>query len=75
MTLIQRNTSEETMGRVIGLVNTGTALAGPLGIAAGGIFAEFMGVAPFFVVDGILCAFTGILMATFKSIRKLDSAG
>lgn len=73
MTLIQRNTSEETMGRVIGLVNTGTALAGPLGIAAGGIFAEFMGVAPFFVVDGILCAFIGILMATFKSIRKLDS--
>lgn len=75
MTLIQRNTSEETMGRVIGLVNTGTALAGPLGIAAGGIFAEFMGVAPFFVVDGILCTFIGILMATFKSIRKLDSAG
>lgn len=74
MTLIQRNTSEETMGRVIGLVNTGTALAGPLGIAAGGIFAEFMGVAPFFVVDGILCAFIGMLMATFKSIRKLDSA-
>lgn len=74
MTLIQRNTSEETMGRVIGLVNTGTALAGPLGIAAGGIFAEFMGVAPFFVVDGILCAFIGVLMATFKSIRNLDSA-
>lgn len=73
MTLIQRNTTEETMGRVIGLVNTGIALAGPVGIAAGGIFAEFMGVAPFFVVDGILCAFIGILIAAFKSIRKLDS--
>ena len=73
MTLIQRNTTEETMGRVIGLVNTGIALAGPVGIAAGGIFAEFMGVAPFFVVDGILCAFIGILIAAFKSVRKLDT--
>lgn len=73
MTLIQRNTTEETMGRVIGLVNTGIALAGPIGIAAGGIFAEFMGVAPFFVVDGILCAFIGILIAAFKSVRKLDT--
>ena len=73
MTLIQRNTAEETMGRVIGLVNTGIALAGPVGIAAGGIFAEFMGVAPFFVVDGILCAFIGILIAAFKSVRKLDT--
>lgn len=72
-TLIQRNTAEETMGRVIGLVNTGIALAGPVGIAAGGIFAEFMGVAPFFVVDGILCAFIGILIAAFKSVRKLDT--
>lgn len=73
MTLIQRNTTEETMGRVIGLVNTGIALAGPVGIAAGGIFAEFMGVAPFFVIDGILCAFIGILIAAFKSVRKLDT--
>lgn len=73
MTLIQRNTAEETMGRVIGLVNTEIALAGPVGIAAGGIFAEFMGVAPFFVVDGILCAFIGILIAAFKSVRKLDT--
>ena len=73
MTLIQRNTAEETMGRVIGLVNTGIALAGPVGIAAGGIFAEFMGVAPFFVVDGILCAFIGVLIAAFKSVRKLDT--
>ena len=73
MTLIQRNTAEETMGRVIGLVNTGIALAGPVGIAAGGIFAEFMGVAPFFVVDGTLCAFIGILIAAFKSVRKLDT--
>lgn len=73
MTLIQRNTAEETMGRVIGIVNTGIALAGPVGIAAGGIFAEFMGVAPFFVVDGILCAFIGILIAAFKSVRKLDT--
>lgn len=72
MTLIQKNTSEETMGRIIGLVTAGTSLAGPIGIALGGVFAEYMGIAPFFVVDGILCALVGVLMYAFKSVRDLD---
>ena len=72
MTLIQKNTSEETMGRIIGLVTAGTSLAGPIGIALGGVFAEYMGIAPFFVVDGILCALVGVLMYAFKSVRALD---
>lgn len=72
MTLIQKNTSEETMGRIIGLVTAGTSLAGPIGIALGGVFAEYMGIAPFFVIDGILCALVGVLMYAFKSVRALD---
>lgn len=72
MTLIQRNSTEETMGRIIGLVTAASALAGPFGIALGGVFAEFAGVAPFFVVDGVLCAFLGVLIVSFKSIRALD---
>lgn len=72
MTLIQRNSSEETMGRIIGLVTAASALAGPFGIALGGVFAEFAGVALFFVVDGVLCAFLGVLIVSFKSIRALD---
>lgn len=72
MTLIQRNSTEETMGRIIGLVTAASALAGPFGIALGGIFAEFAGVALFFVVDGVLCAFLGVLIVSFKSIRALD---
>ena len=72
MTLIQRNSTEETMGRIIGLVTAASALAGPFGIALGGVFAEFSGVALFFVVDGVLCAFLGVLIVSFKSIRALD---
>lgn len=72
MTLIQRNSTEETMGRIIGLVTAASALAGPFGIALGGVFAEFAGVALFFVVDGVLCAFLGVLIVSFKSIRALD---
>lgn len=72
MTLIQRNSTEETMGRIIGLVTAASALAGPFGIALGGVFAEFSGVALFFVVDGILCALLGVLIVSFKSIRALD---
>ncbi len=72
MTLIQKNTSEETMGRIIGLVTAGTALAGPIGIALGGLFAEYMGIALFFIIDGILCSIVGVLMYSFKSVRALD---
>lgn len=72
MTLIQRNTNEETMGRVIGLVTAGTAIAGPVGIAIGGVIAELLGVAPFFVIDGLLCAIVGLLMLLIKSVRSLD---
>ena len=60
------------MGRIIGLVTAGTALAGPIGIALGGLFAEYMGIALFFIIDGILCSIVGVLMYSFKSDRALD---
>lgn len=48
-------------------------IASPVGIAIGGVAAEFMGVAPFFVVDGIVCAIIGVAMYVPRSVRALDA--
>ena len=72
MTLTQRNVSDEKMGRAMGLLNAAMGLATPIGIAIGGVAAELMGVAPFFVVDGIACLVLGLVAYIPKSIRALD---
>lgn len=72
MTLTQRNVPDEKMGRAMGLLNAAMGLATPIGIAIGGVAAELMGVAPFFVVDGIACLVLGLVAYVPKSIRALD---
>lgn len=72
MTLIQRTVPEEKLGRAIGLFTAATGIATPVGVAVGGALAEAMGVAPFFVVDGLACLALGIAVFFPKSIRKLD---
>ena len=53
ITLIQRNVPEEKTGRALGLAMAAMGLASPVGIAIGGVAAEAMGVAAFFVADGL----------------------
>lgn len=72
MTLTQRNVPDEKMGRAMGLLNAAMGFATPIGIAIGGVAAELMGVAPFFVVDGIACLVLGLVAYVPKSIRALD---
>ena len=72
MTLAQRNVPEEKLGRVMGLMAAGFGLASPIGVALGGALAEGIGVAPFFIVDGILCIILGAAMYLPKEIRALD---
>ena len=48
-------------------------LASPVGIAFGGVLAESIGVAPFFVVDGLICLVLGLAIYLPKSVRALDS--
>lgn len=72
ITLVQRNVPEEKMGRALGFVTAIMGLASPLGIAIGGVAAEVIGVAPFFVVDGIVCALVGVALYLPKSVRALD---
>lgn len=72
MTLAQRNVPEEKLGRVMGLMSAGFGLASPIGVALGGMLAEGIGIAPFFVVDGILCIALGAVMYLPRDIRALD---
>ena len=72
MTLAQRNVPEEKLGRVMGLMSAGFGLASPIGVALGGMLAEGIGIAPFFVVDGILCVALGTVMYLPHDIRALD---
>ncbi len=72
MTLIQRNVAEDKLGRAIGLFTAASGIAAPVGVALGGVLAEAIGVAPFFIVDGIACLALGAVIYLPKSIRALD---
>ena len=72
ITLVQRNVPEEKMGRAMGLTTALISFASPIGIALGGALAETIGIAPFFVVDGLACLALGAVIYLPKSIRALD---
>ena len=72
MTLTQRNAPDDKMGRAMGLLTAAMGLATPVGIAIGGVLAEAMGVAPFFMVDGLACLALGLALYLPKSVRALD---
>lgn len=72
ITLVQRNVPEEKLGRALGFTTAASGLASPIGLAAGGILAEGIGIAPFFVVDGIACIILGAVLYLPKSVRALD---
>ena len=62
------------MGRALGFVTAAMGLASPAGIAIGGIAADAISVAPFFVIDGIVCTIIGIALYLPKSVRALDES-
>lgn len=73
MTLIQRHVPDEKMGRAMGLFFAMTGLAAPFGVLLGGALAEAVGVAPFFLIDGIICLGLGAVLYLPKSVRALDA--
>ncbi|MDR3994609.1 MAG: MFS transporter [Adlercreutzia sp.] len=73
MTLTQRNVPDDKMGRAMGLLTAAMGLATPVGIAIGGVLAEAMGVAPFFIIDGLACLVLGLALYLPKSVRALDA--
>lgn len=72
ITLIQNNVPEDKTGRAMGLAMAAMGLVSPIGIALGGLLAESIGVAPFFIVDGAICLILGLSIYLPKSVRALD---
>lgn len=72
MTLAQRHVPDEKMGRAMGLLTAAMGLASPVGIALGGVLAEAIGIAPFFLVDGLACLALGLVAYLPRSVRALD---
>ena len=60
------------MGLDMGLLGAFMGLASPIGVAIGGVLAEAIGVAPFFLVDGLACLLLGLVAYLPRSIRALD---
>ena len=73
LTLTQRHVDDEKMGRAMGLLTAAMGLATPIGVAIGGVLAEQIGIAPFFLVDGLACLALGLVMYLPKSVRALDA--
>ena len=74
MTLTQRHVADEKMGRAMGLLTAAMGLATPIGVAIGGVLAEQIGIAPFFLVDGLACLALGLVLYLPRSVRALDEA-
>lgn len=74
MTLIQRYVPEEKTGRALGFFYAAIGIAMPAGVAIGGVLAESIGVAPFFVVSGALFAVIGLAGYAVGDVRALDRA-
>lgn len=72
MTIIQRTVAPEKLGRVMGFVTAAAGLLSPLGVAAGGVLAETIGVASFFVVTGICFVLLGAAVYLPESVRAFD---
>ena len=72
ITLVQKNVPAEKTGRALGFTTAAIGLASPVGVALGGVLAEAIGIAPFFVLDGLVCVVLGLVIYLPKSVRALD---
>ena len=43
-------------------------------VSIGGVLAEQIGIAPFFLVDGLACLALGLVLYLPRSVRALDEA-
>ncbi len=73
LTLVQKNIPEEKLGRAMGFIGALMGLTSPIGIAIGGPLADVIGIAPFFIVDGVTCMVIGALLYLPRSVRALDA--
>ncbi len=72
MTLVQREVTNEKLGRAMGLINAVTGIGAPVGIAIGGPFGDVIGVPALVALCGAVSLICGIACFIPRSIRRLD---
>jgi DHA3 family macrolide efflux protein-like MFS transporter len=73
MTIFQRHTDEEKLGRVMGLFGAIVSLTSPVGLVIAGFTAEFTGIAAWFLVSGALMTAASGIPFLMKSVMGLDN--
>ena len=73
--VLQGIVSPEKQGRVFMLVASLTSAAWPLSLAAAGPIADAVGVRPWYVVGGVVCAITGAVAFFVPAIVGLEENG
>ncbi|MDR2586787.1 MAG: MFS transporter [Coriobacteriales bacterium] len=72
ITIIQRESPEEKLGRVMGLSSAAMSLAPPIGLVVSGLIAEQTGVAWWFFISGLLITAAAVPAYFLKPLRELD---
>jgi DHA3 family macrolide efflux protein-like MFS transporter len=72
ITIIQRESPEEKLGRVMGLSSAAMSLAPPIGLVISGLIAEQTGVAWWFFISGLLITVVAAPVYFLRPIRELD---
>ncbi|MDR0347054.1 MAG: MFS transporter, partial [Coriobacteriales bacterium] len=72
MTIVQRESPPDKLGRVMGLSSAAMSLAAPVGLVISGFVAERMGVAWWFFAGGLLVSLLTLIPYFLKPVRDLD---
>jgi DHA3 family macrolide efflux protein-like MFS transporter len=72
ITIVQRESPEEKLGRVMGLSSAAMSIAPPIGLVLSGLIAEQTGVAWWFFISGLLITALALPAYLIKPVRELD---
>lgn len=72
MAMIQQSFPANQLGRVLGVLNSLTSLAGPAGLIFAGPLADAIGVEKLFIIGGIGSLLCGLTMWLIPSARRYD---
>ncbi len=73
MAMIQQSFLPEHLGRVLGVMNSITSIAGPLGLIFAGPLADVIGVEKLFTIGGVGSLLCGLAMLIMPTVRRYDA--
>jgi len=73
MAMIQQSFLPEHLGRVLGVMNSITSIAGPLGLIFAGPLADVIGVEKLFIIGGVGSLLCGLTMLLMPTVRRYDA--